>query len=233
MPKTRKKSTKKSLEESAKPPKPVEDPKLIWAQEERRKKIEEESRLADDSPYADDRAVQEVEDKELKDAWNQLAAVARIKFPEKYAARFMLAPRKRLAAVATVLEWTPSQIASASGFSETSIRRWLKEPAVMEFIEAFQHFQGSKDGRSLLDQEVYPSILAMKEIRDDSRSPAAVRKDIAKFFLEMKFGKPKELVEQTGTDIKSLTEALREMKQSGMVEMELPEEDPQYKKSVN
>lgn len=186
----------------------------MWEHEERKKQLEARIAEANDdaepnSPYFDDRELgDDPETKDLKDAWQKLIALSRVKFPEEHAARFKLRPRQRLVAIAHVYGWSQKQIATASGLSPNTIRGYLAEPLVQEFQRAFHHFLGEADGKSLIDSEIWASVQVMKDLRDDTRVPPAIRANCAKWFWETKFGKPKETQEQIGPSIKSLTEEL-------------------------
>jgi hypothetical protein len=75
--------------------------------------------LNPDSPYFDDRHIPEdPETKDAKDAWKQLIAVARVKFPEHLAAKYQLRPKQRLVAIARTLGWEVKKIAKASDIHE-------------------------------------------------------------------------------------------------------------------
>jgi hypothetical protein len=187
----------------------------LWEYEEKKKQLEERIAKANDeagpdSPYIDDRNLIDPEEKDLKDAWQKLIALARVKFPEEHAARFKLKPRQRLVAIAHVYGWSNKQIKTASGLGSSTISTYLNDPLVQEFMAAFHHFLGEADGKSLIDKEIWASIQVLKDLRDDTRTPASVRQSVATWFYEQKYGKSKEVREVKGPGIKDLTEKLME-----------------------
>jgi transposase len=190
--------------------------KALWKREEMLKKRQAEieaGTLNPDSPYFDDRHIPEdPETKDAKDAWKQLIAVARVKFPEHLAAKYQLRPKQRLVAIARTLGWEVKKIAKASDIHERTIYRWLEQPDVQAFMEAFDFQQGSADHKKLLDREIFSSIETLKELRDDSSTPASVRQSISTWFFEQKYGKSKETREVRGYNIKDVTKELMKHK---------------------
>lgn len=194
------------------------------------KKIEEAKNIDPTSPYMDDRSFGDsAEDKDLKDAWKQLIRVAEIRFPKAHAAKFNLQPRQRLMAIAQIQGWTIEQIVKASGFSRSTVFRCLKDPLVQEFQIAFEQFVGKRDGREMLEAEIYSSIQVLKDLRDDPRTPASVRQNVCQWFWEQKYGKAKETREVKGDSIRDLTKLLMDKAQDKYTEKEEKEEkDPEW-----
>lgn len=183
----------------------------------------EEIAAAEGRSYSDERK-KALEDEENKDAWRKLIAEAKVKFPEALADKFELTPNKKLCGIARMLGWSNKKIHQASGINEKTLRNWFNKPDLKEFMDAFEYYQGTKDGKDMLKREIYPSIQVLKEIRDDMSAPASVRRDISQWFFEQLHGKAKETREVKGQSIKALTQELMNLKGQEIDELELEDE---------
>jgi hypothetical protein len=92
-------------------------------------------------------------------------------------------------------------------------------------MEAFDFQQGSADHKKLLDREIFSSIETLKELRDDSSTPASVRQSISTWFFEQKYGKAKETREVKGHNIKELTKELMKHKPQDMFQIDEDEDE--------
>ncbi len=203
--------------------------RAAWKREEKLKreqaKIDEQKRIAaeGDGVYSGPLTAEEVE---IQSDWEKLVAEARLKFPEHLALKFNLKPQQRAVAVAFTLGWSQVKIESASKISRKTISKYLQDPVVKEFIEAFNlHTNpkgtGQTNIKSFVEKELYNSVMVMKELRDDPSVSATTRADISKWFYEQVFGKAKETKEVRGVDIKKLTEELNASRNLlGSVELE-------------
>ena len=193
----------------------VKETRALWQAEERLKR---KQKIIDDAKavaeYGDGIYTGPVsaETEELKSDWERLATLARIKFPEHLAVRFNMKPQQRAVAAAWCLGWAQTKIAEASGLSRGTVNRYINDELAQEFIKAFNYHNAPVDSKSnvkeLVDQELYSSVLVMKELRDDPSVSASTRADIAKWFWEQKFGKAKEAREIRGVNLRELTETL-------------------------
>jgi hypothetical protein len=188
------------------------DPRVIWAEEERKKtrqKVINEAKAA--NPAYDGPETPEEED--AKSDWEHLKDVAKVKFPAHLAAKFNLTPEQRTFCVAHCLGWPQTKIALASGRNVKTVKRWLEEEVSVEFIAAFNFHIGQKDSKELIDREQYSAIDVLRTIRDDPTVSASTRADVAKWFYEQKHGKPKESREITGMNVRELTEQLMKLRE--------------------
>ena len=98
-------------------------PKELWADEERKKRLQAKIDAAKARSEVYD-GPETADDADLRDDWNRFTQVAKISFPEYLAARFELSNDQRKAAIAHCLGWSQSKIQRACGKSETIIRHW-------------------------------------------------------------------------------------------------------------
>jgi hypothetical protein len=196
-----------------------EEVRALWKEEERKKAWESRQNepLKHDTgnSYVDEREfIAKKEEKEIKDAWRKLIAEAKVRFPETLADRFSINPTRKIAALAELWRWPKAKIAKAAGVNERTVYKWLNEPEVKQFQEAVEYYTGTKDGKDMMDREVYQSIQVLKDMRDDGETADSVRKDIAFWFIEHKYGKPKERREHSGFNLGDLTKEIRALKDS-------------------
>ena len=189
---------------------------------EREKQSDIKANLPEGSSYIDER--KRLESDEAKDAWRKLIQEAKVKFPENLADKFALTPNKKISAIANMLGWSQRKISMASGIAESTLSKWFALSEVKEFMEAFEYYQGTKDGKDMLKREVYPSVQVLKEIRDDTSAPASVRRDISTWFFEQLHGKAKETREIKGYNIKNLTQQLMDLKKGAQHELQIDAE---------
>lgn len=195
---------------------PTKQTRKLWKQLQKEKEQEERLAKTDGESFSAPRKSPKTatpEDATLAESWNALKAEAKIRFPEHLSDKFDLEPVKKTVAMAHMIGWSQNQIAKAAGLNQSTINRYLKELPVREFMEAFEYYRGTKDGKDMLKREIYPSIQVLKEIRDDSSAPASVRRDISQWFFEQLHGKAKETREIKGQSIKSLTQELMRLKE--------------------
>ena len=190
--------------------------KKLWTRLEKEKQFEEQEqkRLQGGSSYIDDRNLKDPETLEAQDDWKRLLQQLKVSFPEALADKFELRPKQKAAALAKMLGWTQEKISKASGVAKRTLYTWFRNPEILEFQKAFEYYTGTRDGKDMLDREIYPSIITLKDIRDDTKSPASVRRDISQWFYEQKYGKAKETREIKGQNIKELTQELMNLRKN-------------------
>jgi hypothetical protein len=187
-------------------------PKQIWADEEKLKRIEAEKIKTAQAPHLWDDGETAAKTAEARESWDNLKAVAAVKFPNHLAAKFNIDRRMKLAAVAVILGWPLSKIALAAGVTTNSVQTWLAKEEVKEFSEAFAFHLGQKDTKEFVTKTQFSAVMVLKDIMENAENSASTRADIAKWFYIQQHGMPKETREITGLNVRDLTEQLSRMK---------------------
>jgi hypothetical protein len=185
----------------------VKSPAEQWKAEEVKRQLKE-ARKAGKAVHKE--AIVELAP-ELREEWNELLDRFRVMFPSNLSGKFVLEASHKTLAVAKLLGWTYEKIVLASGFSQGHVTKILARPEVKEFMQAFEWHQGSRPAKELVAKEAYQSLEVLRTIRDDPSLNPGTRADIAKWFYEQQYGKPKEFREIQGTSIRDLTRQLQEM----------------------
>jgi hypothetical protein len=88
------------------------------------------------------------------------------------------------------------QVAEIIGdVNEKTVRNLLRQKWFQERVTKLLAENGGKDIMALLRAEQFNSLVVMIDIRDDSKMPPVVRKDICKDILDRTLGKPIQRVE--------------------------------------
>jgi hypothetical protein len=88
------------------------------------------------------------------------------------------------------------QVAEIIGdIDERTVRNLLRQKWFQERVTKLLAENGGKDIMALLRAEQYNSLIVMIDIRDDSKMPPVVRKDICKDILDRTLGKPVQRIE--------------------------------------
>lgn len=200
------------------------DPKelrALWRKEEKLKKQSERLAQQSQTPAAFD-VTSAAQTEEAKADWERLKDIARIRFPAHLAEKFNLTEQHRLIAIAKNVGWTLEKIAYASGLSETTVGRILRNNLdIQEFLQAIEYHTANKDAKELLDKEAYAALQTIVDLRDDLTASASIRMDAAKWLWEQKYGKAKESKEIKGINLRDLATQVKQASEDSNVLDEL------------
>lgn len=171
----------------------------------------------DDDKTGPDKGWDGVSKEELANEWEQLRRHAKTHFPEGSEFTDLTAPQK-LVAIASVLGWSPTKIAKASGIHVRTIHRYLspkERPDVVYFADQYRIKTGEKDVMDLQKENLYTFLRFASDIlRDDDRGDVSKQRlkfDVGKWTFESIHGKPGQKIEHEGLDIKVIYDQLAQL----------------------
>lgn len=104
-------------------------------------------------------------------------------------------PYHRHAAYLFAMGGDTREVADALGVTTHSVRSWLREGWFQERVSLIMKEHGGKDLTQLFINEGFSTLSTMLELRDNVKTPPAVRRGICSDILDRGFGKPKVYVE--------------------------------------
>lgn len=163
-----------------------------------------------DHPELEQTQLNDLSDKELKNDWEQLRRIAKMKFPEG-ARHSGLSPLNRLVGVAYCLGWPTEKIIKASRLHNSTVWRWLNQRADIQlFMDEFNMKIGTTDVvKNKFAALEYNGVQVVEEILRDKAISAATRLDAVKWIFDRSRGKASQPIEHTGNLVRDLIKTLQ------------------------
>lgn len=92
---------------------------------------------------------------------------------------------------------TAKEVAEAFGVSLPTVHNLIRQPWFQERVTQLMQEHGGRDIMTLFRSEGFNSFVMLKELRDDAKSPATIKRSCALDILDRAFGKPVQRVENT------------------------------------
>ena len=131
-------------------------------------------------------------------------------------------PEHRLMLMMKIRGASNRELAEATGYTESWVSQIVRQPWAKKFMAETLHQAGSDGVSEMLKGAALDSVLTLIELRDDTESPKAVRRQSAVDLLDRHFGKPLQRVEST-------SDVLMDVTSVSAIDNELAELDRQEK----